>query len=81
MEPNNCCQYAGLLVRRSNTALSPPQFLVTPRFAGTPEFSNCYGTSVSALARQFGGLNSAASALNFPSVQALQNAIREFCGG
>ena len=48
-------------------------------FAGTPGTPNCQGRSVSALARQFGGLNAAASALGFPSVQALQDAIREFC--
>jgi hypothetical protein len=48
-------------------------------FAGTPGRPNCHGKSVSALARQFGGLDAAASALGFPSVQALQDAIREFC--
>ena len=49
-------------------------------FAGTPGQANCHGVSVSALARQFGGLEAAASALGFASVQALQDAIREFCG-
>jgi probable HAF family extracellular repeat protein len=34
-----------------------------------------------ALAQQYGGLNAAAAALDFPNVQALQNAILEFCGG
>jgi len=48
-------------------------------FAGTPGTPNCHGESVSALARQFGGLDAAASALGFPSVQALQDAIRAFC--
>ncbi len=48
-------------------------------FAGTPGAANCHGKSVSALARQFGGLDAAASALGFPSVQALQDAIRTFC--
>jgi hypothetical protein len=48
-------------------------------FAGTPGKPNCHGQSVSALAQQFGGLEAAASALGFPSVQALQGAIREFC--
>jgi YVTN family beta-propeller protein len=52
-----------------------------PRFAGTPGHSNCHGQSVSALARQFGGLNAAASALGFSSASALQNAILKFCGG
>jgi hypothetical protein len=48
-------------------------------FAGTPGRPNCFGESVSALARQYGGLDDAAEALGFPSVQALQDAIREFC--
>ncbi len=52
-----------------------------PRFAGTPGFSNCHGQSVAAVAQQFGGLNAAAVALGFPSVQALQTAIRAFCQG
>ena len=50
-------------------------------FAGTPGHANCYGRSVSALARQYHGLNGAAAALGFPSVPALQNAILAFCGG
>jgi hypothetical protein len=50
-------------------------------FAGTPGKANCRGKSVSALAKQFGGLNEAAAALGFGSVQALQNAIEAFCGG
>jgi uncharacterized repeat protein (TIGR03803 family) len=50
-------------------------------FAGTPGKPNCHGKSVSALAKQYGGLNSAAAALGYPSVSALQDAIRAFCGG
>jgi len=50
-----------------------------PKFAGTPGKANCYGQSVSALARQYGGLNNAAAALGFSSVSALQNAIMAFC--
>jgi hypothetical protein len=50
-----------------------------PVFAGTPGQSNCHGQSVSTLARQFHGLNSAAAALGFASVGALQNAILAFC--
>jgi hypothetical protein len=50
------------------------------KFAGTPGKTNCYGSSVSALAREFGGLNNATTALGYPSVQALQDAIRAFCG-
>jgi hypothetical protein len=51
----------------------------TAAFAGTPGQATCRGDSVAALARQFGGLRAAASALGFPSVQALQDAIRAFC--
>lgn len=50
-----------------------------PTFAGTPGASNCHGQSVAALAKQFGGLDAAAAALGFPSVKALQTAIRTFC--
>jgi len=53
------------------------KFLV---FAGTPGKANCHGKSVLALAQQFGGLNAAAAALGFSSVQDLQEAIRTFCG-
>jgi hypothetical protein len=52
-----------------------------PKFAGTPGKANCYGKSVSALAKQYGGLNNPAEALGFSSVNALQNAIVEFCEG
>jgi hypothetical protein len=55
--------------------------LVSPVFAGTPGNANCRGQSVFALAQQFGGLNNAAAALGYPSMDTLQNAIREFCGG
>jgi hypothetical protein len=50
-----------------------------PVFAGTPGKANCYGKSVSALVRQYHGLNAAAAALGFSSVRALQNAILGFC--
>lgn len=49
--------------------------------AGQPGKANCHGKSVSALAQQYGGLDAAASALGYSSVQALQDAIRTFCGG
>ena len=48
-------------------------------FAGQPGSPNCHGQSVSALANQYGSLAAAASALGFPSVQVLQNAIRAWC--
>ena len=46
--------------------------------AGTPGRANCHGKSVSALAHQFGGLDAAASALGFSSVEALQDAFGRF---
>lgn len=50
-------------------------------FAGQPGRANCHGKSVSALSNQFGSIKAAASALEFPSVKALQDAIRAYCGG
>jgi len=48
--------------------------------AGTPGQKNCHGKTVSALARQFDGLDEAAEALGYSSVKALQEGIRTFCG-
>jgi len=50
-------------------------------FASTPGKPNCFGQSISALARQYGGLNAAAAALGYPSVRALQEGIMAFCEG
>jgi hypothetical protein len=47
--------------------------------AGIPGEPNCHGKSISALARQFGGVHAAASTLGFSSVDALQDSFREFC--
>jgi hypothetical protein len=47
--------------------------------AGTPGQKNCHGQSISALARQFGGLDAAAASLGFSSVAALQDAFTLFC--
>jgi YVTN family beta-propeller protein len=52
---------------------------IQPRFAGTPGYRDCYDQSVAALARQFGGLDRAAAALGYPSVQALQTEIHTYC--
>jgi YVTN family beta-propeller protein len=52
-----------------------------PKFAGSPGKANCYGKSVSALARQYGGLKAAAAALGYSSVSALKHAIRAYCAG
>jgi uncharacterized repeat protein (TIGR03803 family) len=56
-------------------------FVVPVSFAGTPGKPNCHGKSVSALAKQYGGLNAAAAALGYSSVPALQDAILDFCEG
>jgi hypothetical protein len=58
----------------------PGAALVFFRFAGAIGNANCFGQSVSALAREYGGLNNAAAALGYPSVGALQDAILAFCG-
>ena len=47
--------------------------------AGIPGEASCHGESVSALARQFGGIRSAASTLGYSSVKALQASFKEFC--
>ncbi len=52
-----------------------------PPFAGVAGSKNCHGTSVSALATKFGGLDAAAAALGFSNVQVLQDGIRAFCEG
>jgi hypothetical protein len=46
---------------------------------GAPGQPNCHGQTISDLAQQFGGIEAAASALGFSSVQALQNAFALFC--
>jgi hypothetical protein len=48
-------------------------------FAGTPGTPNCQGLSVATLVYQYGNIKEAALALHFPSVKALQDAIRAYC--
>jgi YVTN family beta-propeller protein len=48
-------------------------------FVGSPGDANCFGKTVSALAKQYGTLDAAAEALGFPNVQALMKAIRVDC--
>jgi uncharacterized repeat protein (TIGR03803 family) len=50
-------------------------------FAGVPGQPNCFGQSVSFLARQYGGIAHAAASLGHSSVADLQNAVRAYCGG
>jgi uncharacterized membrane protein len=64
---------------RTHGFLMTPSHISIPTFAGAPGTANCHGQSVSVLAREFKGLPAAASALGFPNVQALQQAIRRFC--
>ncbi|HEY8005848.1 MAG TPA: hypothetical protein VIE66_03360 [Methylocella sp.] len=47
--------------------------------AGTPGIPNCRGTTVSAMAHQFGGIKQAAVTLGYSSVRVLQNSITAFC--
>jgi hypothetical protein len=47
--------------------------------AGTPGEANCHGQSVSAVAKQFGGVAAAVSGLGFSSVKDLQDALKIFC--
>jgi hypothetical protein len=64
-----------------NSNIGAAWVFTQPVFAGSPGKANCHGQSVSALARQYGGLNSAAAALGYADVSALQNAVMTFCGG
>jgi acid phosphatase (class A) len=59
----------------------PPPSQLPPVFAGTPGRPNCSGQSVSALAQQYDGIASAATALGYSSVSDLMNAIASFCAG
>lgn len=59
--------------------IQPPK--LAPKFAGIPENANCIGKSISALARQYGGLAHAAAELGYSSVSDLQNAVVGYCGG
>jgi hypothetical protein len=49
-------------------------------FDGTPGAANCHGKSVSDLAKTYGGMPNAASALGYSGVADLQAAITAFCG-
>jgi hypothetical protein len=52
-----------------------------PVFDGTPATPNCYSESVSALSQQYGGLDAAATALEYSGVSALHHAVLAFCEG
>jgi hypothetical protein len=48
--------------------------------AGMPGQANCHGQTVSAMAKEFGGIDASASTLGYSNVDALQNGVRVFCG-
>ena len=48
--------------------------------AGTPGQVDCHGQTVSAMAREFRGINDSATTLGYSSVDALHDGIRVFCG-
>jgi hypothetical protein len=48
--------------------------------AGTPGQANCHGQTVSAMAKEFGGIDASTSTLGYSSVGALQDGIGVFCG-
>jgi uncharacterized repeat protein (TIGR03803 family) len=73
--------YGGAYGKGTVFEITGSGFVVPGTFAGMPGRANCHGQSVSALARQFKGLNAAAAALGFVSVGTLQDAILAFCGG
>ena len=66
--------------QRATIANALHAYWVGVSFTGTPGAANCHGNSVSALPPKVkGGLNAAASALGFGSMQDLQDAIRVYC--
>ena len=74
--PPSCGTFNGVPVGCGTVfKLAGTGFVVPVAFAGTPGKPNCHGHSVSALARQYGGLEAAAAALGFSNVRALQNDI------
>lgn len=65
---------------------TPPTFNMTFSLSGetVPDIGtagepNCHGQSVAALAKQFGGIATAASVLGFTSVNALHDSLQQFC--
>lgn len=71
----------GILVKYGGKLVVVPVAVLGERkFAGTPGSPNCTGKSVSALAQQYGGIDTAAAALGYGSVQGLQDAIKVHCG-
>jgi hypothetical protein len=76
---NNLADFTQRPAAPRNSASAPAFCVSPPTFVGTPGRANCHGGSVAALAQRFNGLNKAASALGYPTVSALQDAIRAYC--
>jgi hypothetical protein len=68
----------GILVKYGGAVAAVP-VAVRAAFAGTPGSADCQGKSVSALAQRYGGIDTAATALGYSNVQALQDAVRAYC--
>jgi uncharacterized repeat protein (TIGR03803 family) len=64
----------GTVFEVANSGFLPPQ-----QFVGTPGTPSCQGASISNMAQAYGGLAHAASSLGYSSVQALQNAVAQYC--
>ena len=70
----------------TNNPSSPVNFgtvfkiTLSTTFNGIPGKPNCYGHSISFLAQEYGGIAHAAATLGYPSVAALESAVRAYCG-
>ncbi len=49
-------------------------------FAGMPGYTNCPGQSTAAITKQYGSQAAGATALSFPDVPSMSDAIQTFCG-
>jgi hypothetical protein len=47
--------------------------------AGTPGLANCQGQTISAMAKEFAGIDASASTLGYSTVDALQDGVAVFC--
>ncbi|HKF50031.1 MAG TPA: choice-of-anchor tandem repeat GloVer-containing protein [Terracidiphilus sp.] len=65
----------GAVFKLSGTGFSVP----STRFAGTPGKPDCLGVSVFTLAKTYGGIDHAARSLKYPSVNALLEAVWDYC--
>lgn len=65
----------------AGTQTGDGEVVINTIFVGTPGKPNCHGEVVSNLAQQYGGLDAAAAALGYSSVQVLQSGIATYCAG